>query len=157
MDINITLVGEFITFGILLLVVIFYLWPPLIKKIEERQGQILQGIQNFEKSNNCLAEAKQQAEAIIHEAKTQAVLILDQARKQAEITCNETIRALEEQQKQLIAEAKKEAEFKIEKVVKKTRDNEVEYLIAMLEKILERKLTDHLRNELLDQTIENVK
>ncbi len=157
MDINITLVGEFITFGILLLVVIFYLWPPLIKKIEERQGQILQGIQNFEKSNNCLAEAKQQAEAIIHEAKTQAVLILDQARKQAEITCNETIRALEEQQKQLIAEAKKEAEFKIEKVVKKMRDNEVEYLIAMLEKILERKLTDHLRNELLDQTIENVK
>ncbi len=157
MDINITLIGELLTFGVLLWVVSCYIWPSLMGKLKERQQKILQGMENFDKSHVRLLEADQQASLIIQDAKDQAGMIINQARKQAELALNEAKLATEKQQKQLVMDATKEAAFKIEKLVKKMRAEEVERLMLMLEKILDRKLTDDLRRDFLDQAIEQIK
>ena len=44
MNPNITLLGQMISFAILIWFTVKFIWPPLIKAIEERQQKIAEGL-----------------------------------------------------------------------------------------------------------------
>ena len=49
MDINITLLGEMLTFAVLVCVMMKYVWPPMMQMIEERQKKIADGLEAGER------------------------------------------------------------------------------------------------------------
>jgi len=100
---NLTLIGETITFVILVWFTMKYIWPPVIKAINERQKKIVEGLEAAERGKLNLELAQQEAIKIIQQAKKEASGIIEQANQQVvTIIENGKIKAKEEGERLLV-------------------------------------------------------
>src|SRR5262245_29071903 len=105
MNLNLTLVLQMVVLVVLGLVTMKFIWPPLIKALEEREKKIAEGLAAAEKGEKNLADAKSQANDLIKEARVQATKIIEQAnRRSSEVIEEAKGSALVEGQR-MIAEA----------------------------------------------------
>ncbi|MBB5018067.1 F-type H+-transporting ATPase subunit b [Chitinivorax tropicus] len=94
MDINASLIGQAITFALLVIFTMKIVWPPLTQVMDERAKRIADGLAAADRANQDLKNAEKAAAEKLREAKQQASEIIAQAEKRAS---------------QLIDEAKEEA------------------------------------------------
>lgn len=83
MEFNATLIGEMISFAILIWICAQFIWPHINKAIEERQLKIAEGLNAAERAHAELKEADNKAAAEIKQARQQATEIIDRAQQQA--------------------------------------------------------------------------
>jgi F-type H+-transporting ATPase subunit b len=83
MDFNATLIGEMISFAILIWFCVHFIWPYLNKAIEERQLKIAEGLNAAERAHADLKAADSKVQAEIKQARLQASEIIDKAQQQA--------------------------------------------------------------------------
>ena len=94
MSINATLIAQMIVFGILIWVTMKFIWPPLMKAMDERARRIGEGLaaadrsqkdlaQTQDKVNESLKEARVKANEIIEQAHQRALQMIDQAKQDA--------------------------------------------------------------------------
>jgi F-type H+-transporting ATPase subunit b len=99
MDFNATLIGEMLSFAILIWFSVQFIWPHINKAIEERQLKIAEGLGAAERAQAELKNAdvkvaaeikvaRQQASEIIDRAQQQANAIVDKARDEAIVEIN---------------------------------------------------------------------
>ena len=81
MDINATLLGQVLVFGILIWFSMKFIWPPLVKAVEDRQKKIAEGLAAADRGQNELQNAHGEAQSIVAAAREQAKKIVDQAHK----------------------------------------------------------------------------
>ena len=79
MDINITLVGQMITFAIFVVFTMKFVWPPLRKALDERREKIADGLASADRASRELEVAKRQSAEVLREAKAKATEIVDGA------------------------------------------------------------------------------
>lgn len=79
MDINATLLGQFLTFAILVWFTMKYVWPPITNAMRDREKKIAAGLEAAERSKRELELAEHKALSIVREAKVQASHIIEQA------------------------------------------------------------------------------
>ena len=77
MDINITLVGQMITFAIFVVFTMKFVWPPLRKALDERREKIADGLASADRASRELEVAKRQSAEVMREAKTKATEIVE--------------------------------------------------------------------------------
>lgn len=82
MHINATIIGQAITFAILIWFTMKFIWPPLVHALDERARKIAEGLASAEKAREELAKAADDSELVLIEAKHQAAQILAQTEKQ---------------------------------------------------------------------------
>lgn len=95
MSINATLIGQMITFALLVWFTMKYIWPPLFDSLEERKKKITEGLAAAEKGQEDLLLAEKRAIAVLKEAKEQSSEIVSLAQKRA----NELVEESKEQGK----------------------------------------------------------
>jgi F-type H+-transporting ATPase subunit b len=78
-NINATLFAQMIVFAILIWVTMKFIWPPLMKAMDERAKRIGEGLAAADRSQRDLAQAEEQASAILREARAKANEIIEQA------------------------------------------------------------------------------
>lgn len=83
MSINLTLIGQMITFALLVILTMKYIWPPVIQAMKERQQKIADGLSAAEQGHEMLRQTRVQVEQMLREAKTQTMSIVDQANHRA--------------------------------------------------------------------------
>ena len=99
MDFNATLIGEMLSFAILIWFCVHFIWPHINKAIEDRQIKIAEGLNAAERAHAELRDAdhkvaaeikvaRQQANEILERAQQQANLIVDKARAEATTEAN---------------------------------------------------------------------
>ncbi|TAM62786.1 MAG: F0F1 ATP synthase subunit B [Rhodanobacter sp.] len=99
MDFNATLIGEMLSFAILIWFCVHFIWPHINKAIEDRQIKIAEGLNAAERAHAELKSAdvkvaaeikvaRQQATEIIDKAQQQANQIIDKARSEAIVEIN---------------------------------------------------------------------
>ena len=81
MNLNATLIGQLIAFVLFVAFCMKYVWPPLIKAIEERQANIANALASAEKAKQEQADSKAEADKEILKAKEEAQKIIDLATK----------------------------------------------------------------------------
>jgi len=81
--VNLTLVGQMVTFTLFVLFTMKFVWPPLTAAMDERTKRIADGLAAAEKGQQAQAEAKQQVEAAMLEARTEAADLVAQAQKRS--------------------------------------------------------------------------
>ena len=108
MNLNATLFIQTIVFVILGWITMRFIWPPLIKAIEERQRKIADGLASSEKAEKSLAEAKASATDIIKEARVQANKIVEQANRRSNELVDEARGTAIAEGQRLLADARSE-------------------------------------------------
>ena len=83
MSINATLIGQMITFALLVWFTMKYIWPPLFDSLEERKKKIADGLAAAEKGQEEMHLAEKKAKSVLKEAKEQSSEIVNLAQKRA--------------------------------------------------------------------------
>src|SRR5512140_943586 len=94
MNINLTLIAQAISFAVFILFTVKFVWPPLMKAIEERQKQIADGLaageqgkQQLEDSGRLAADetakARARAAEIIAHAEKRGLQMIEEAKNSA--------------------------------------------------------------------------
>ena len=83
MSINATLIGQMITFALLVWFTMKYIWPPLFDSLEERKKKIADGLAAAEKGQEAMHLAEKKAKGVLKEAKEQSSEIVNLAQKRA--------------------------------------------------------------------------
>lgn len=136
MDINVTLLGQMLTFGVLILVVYRRILPVLRAAIEERQREINEGIaagrlgqQNLRNAaeliENRVAAAHKQANVIVKQAEFAADGLIAEARVKAERLRDEYLLA-----------AKKELDIQAQQIRKELLIGDNRRVVSILQRVL---------------------
>lgn len=83
MTLNLTLIGQSITFLVFVWFCWKFIWPPLINAMRERQKAIADGLASAERAERDLELAQDRATDQLRDAKEEAQKIIEQARHQA--------------------------------------------------------------------------
>ena len=78
-----TLLGQMITFAILIWFTVKFIWPPLMAAIEERQQKIAEGLAAADNAQKNLAQAQDKVNEELKAARSKANEIIDQAHQRA--------------------------------------------------------------------------
>jgi F-type H+-transporting ATPase subunit b len=83
MNINATLIGQMIAFVLFVWFCMKFVWPPVMKALEDRKRTIADGLAAGEKGKHELELAERRAGDIVRDAKGKAGEIVSQAEKRA--------------------------------------------------------------------------
>lgn len=151
MNINITLIGQMISFAVFVWICMKYIWPPLTAAMEERQNNMASGLQNAEKAEKELAAAQQKADETLGEAKQQAAELIEQANKRANQLIDEAKDQAREEGERLKQAAQSEIEQEINRAKEELRGQVATLAIAGAEKILQSSVDASAHSTMLDQ------
>ena len=119
MNINLTLIGQAISFAIFVWFCMKYVWPPITSALEQRKKTIAEGLSAAELGQQSLEKAKADVEAKLAEAKSEAKNIISMAEKrQGDILDEATVKASEETSKRF-----KLAEQEVEQLSMKLKES----------------------------------
>jgi F-type H+-transporting ATPase subunit b len=150
-DINLTLIGQSIAMLVFVWFCMKFIWPPVMKAIEERQTQIANGLAAAERGQQSLDRAKAESGQIVDEARKQATSILDQAHARAnEIITDGKKAGAKERERQLVA-ASAEIEQEANRVREELRGQVSAIAVASAEKILMREIDAKAHEDILSK------
>jgi F-type H+-transporting ATPase subunit b len=153
MNINATLFLQSIAMMIFVWFCMKFIWPPLLKAIDERREKIADGLAASDRAEQALKEANVRAEEQIKAARDKAGDIVEQAnQRHNQILDQAKEDATGERQRQVAA-----AEAEISQVANQAKEelrNSVAALaVACAAKILEKEVDEQAHRELLDKLI----
>lgn len=151
MNINATLIGQAISFTIFVWFCMKFVWPPLIAAMQERQKQMSDGLQNAERAQLELDEAKAKAEENLTEAKQKAAELIDQANKRANQIVDEAKDAAREEGERIKLLAEAEITQEINRAKEELRTQVAQLAIVGAEKILESSIDQQAHSGMLDK------
>src|ERR1700694_231232 len=83
MNLNFTLFAQAAEFLLFIWITVKFIWPWMLRKIEERQKFIADGLAEAERGRSSLAEAQKEKDAILREARARAQELVAQAERSA--------------------------------------------------------------------------
>jgi F-type H+-transporting ATPase subunit b len=151
MDIAVTLIIQGVAFFVVVLVVMRFLWPPLMAAIEDRRKKIAEGLAAGTRAQKDLDDAKIKSQEIIREARDKAVQIVDQAAKRAaEIIEEAKATAIAEGQR-LVAQAHEEIALDTTRAREGLRKQVATLAVQGASQLLEREIDPKTHAALLDK------
>jgi len=156
MNINATLILQSIAMMIFVWFCMKFIWPPLLKALDERRERIAEGLAASDKAEKELEAAKLTVEAQIREARDKAGEIVDQAnQRHTQIVDQAKEDAISERKRQVSA-----AEADIAQAANQARE-ELRATVASLavlgaSQILEKEVDADTHRDLLDKLIAEI-
>ncbi len=151
MSINITLIGQIITFALLVWFTMKYIWPPIYSALEERKKKIAEGLAAAEKGQEQMLLAEKQAKGVLKTARDQSSEIVSLAQKQANDIVEESKANAKKEGDRLIASAKSQIEQEL-KQSKETLRKEVAVLaLSAAEQILASEIDKDKHQSIVDK------
>ena len=153
MNFNATLIGQMITFGLLVWFTMKFVWPPIITAMRERQTRIADGLAAAEQGARAQEDAQAQAAELLKEAKQQAQEVIRQAERRAnEIVEESKNQAREEGERQLSA-ARAEIEQEANRAREQLRTQVSDIAVAGASRVLGREIDASSHSKLLDELV----
>jgi F-type H+-transporting ATPase subunit b len=149
MNINASLFVQLVVFLLGAWITMKYIWPPLIRAIENRQKKIAEGLRAADLGQSALVEASQKQQAIETEARAQAMTI--EANKQAADIVEQAKQQAEVEANRIVQTAKDEAAQEMQRAKEALRDQVAQLAIAGAEQILKREVNADIHKDMLDQ------
>jgi F-type H+-transporting ATPase subunit b len=135
-SINATLIGQMITFALLVWFTMKYIWPPLFNSLEERKKKISEGLAAADKSQEDLKLAEKKAKNIIKEAKDQSSEIVNLAQKRANEIVEESKDNANKEAERRIQAAKAQIDQEIEQTKEALRKEVAALAVSAAQQIL---------------------
>ena len=149
MNLNATLVAQIVVFFILAWFTMKFVWPPIMKALDERATKIADGLAAAERGKQSLDLAAKRSAETVREGKEKVAEVLAQADKRAlQIIEDAKVQAKIEADK-IFAGAQAELEQDAARVKEDLRERVAELAVAGAEKILRREIDVAAHAEML--------
>lgn len=150
------MIWTILAFGVSMLVLRKYAWPPISKALDERQTLINDSITSAEKTRSeadlMLADYRQR----LTEAREQADEIIVRARKAAEATKSEAVAAGQEKREELLEAARRDIEAETRKALDDIRKEVANLTVLATEQVTRKTLTEADQKQLVEEALREV-
>lgn len=151
MDINATIIGQFITFAILVWFTMKYVWPPITKTIHEREKKIAAGLEAADRSKRELEQAEHKVLSIIRDAKQQATQLIEQANLHSARLIEEAKVQAKQEHTRIVDMAQGEIDREVMRAKEALKAQLATLAIAGAEKIIQRNIDPDKHHDLLNE------
>jgi F-type H+-transporting ATPase subunit b len=142
-----------ITFGLLVLFTMKYVWPPIIKAMQDRQKRIAEGLAAAEQGAKAQEDAEAQAAITLKEAKQQAQELLMQADKQRNEMIEKAKGEAQAEGKRQLTAAQAEIEQEVNRAREQLRQQVSQLAVSGAGRILGREIDAQAHAKLLDDLV----
>ena len=151
MNLNLTLIAEAIEFLVFIWFCKRFIWPWLLRKIEERQKVIADGLAEAARGRSSLAEAQKQTETILHEARSRAQELVAAAEKSSHARVEESKSQAKTEADRMLATANAQIQQEVQSAKQALREQVAALAMSGAEKILQREVDARAHAQMLDQ------
>lgn len=151
MNINLTLLMQAVAFFAFILFTAKYVWPYLMRAIEERQKQIADGLAAGEEGRQSLSRAETRVAEMLTEAKSRASDIVAQGEKLKSDTVEQARTEAQAEADRIIAAGKAEIEQEVNRAKEALRGQVAALAVAGASKILRREVDAKTHADLLSE------
>lgn len=156
MNINLTLIGQTITFIVFVWFCMKFVWPPIMSALNERKKKIADGLAAAERGAHEQELAEKKAAEVLHEAKQQAQDIINQAQKRASEIVEESKETARAESERIIATAQSEIEQEVNRAREELRGQVASLAVAGAGKILKREIDAKANEDLLKDLVAQI-
>lgn len=156
MNINLTLFGEMLTFGVLIFVTLKYIWPPLTKAMRERQEKISTGLAAAERAQQDLQIAQQDAIATMRETRRNAAELTREATRKAAGTIERAKEMANREKTRLMALARADLDREAVIAEMALQKNVADLVNSAVKKILQNKIDARIDRQIIEQFITDI-
>lgn len=150
MNINLTLIGQSITFAVFVWFCMKFIWPPIVNALETRRKQIADGLAAADRGKHELELAARRASESLHEAKQKAAEIIAQAEKRAAQLIDEAKAAAKDEGDRMIHAAQAEIIQESHRAREALRAEIAALVVAAAGKVLRREVDAKAHADLLE-------
>ncbi|WP_456405545.1 F0F1 ATP synthase subunit B [Thiolapillus sp.] len=150
MNINLTLIAQLISFAVFVWFTMKFVWPPMIKAMEERKARIADGLAAAERGVHEKELAQQAALEKLHEAKQQSAEIVSRAEKRAAEIVDEAKDQARIEGERILTAAKAEIDQEANKAREALRTKVAELAVMGAEKILRKEINADAHKDIVD-------
>ena len=151
MSLNATLIAQLVVLFIFAWVMMSFVWPPIVKALDERAKKIADGLSAADKAKSELVNANKRVEEQLAAARTDATQRLADAERLAQSMIEEAKSRANEEGAKIVAAAKAEAEQEAIKVREQLRDQVAALAVKGAEQILRKEVNAGVHAALLAQ------
>ncbi|QYZ66093.1 MAG: ATP synthase subunit B [Gammaproteobacteria bacterium (ex Lamellibrachia satsuma)] len=150
MNINLTLIGQLLSFMVFVWFTMKFVWTPIMGALEVRKKGIADGLAAAERGQHEQELAKERAKGVLHEAKAQAAEIVAQAQKRGAEIVDEAKGSARTEGERILTAAQAEIEQETNRAREQLRGKVAELAIAGAEKILKKEINAETHRDIVD-------
>nr|WP_308635917.1 F0F1 ATP synthase subunit B [Massilia brevitalea] len=150
-NLNATLFAQFAVFFILALFTMKFVWPPLMKALDERAERIANGLAAADRGKADLAAAEKRVQSELAGARDEGQKRIADAEKRAALIIDEAKKTAAEEAARIVANAKADAEQQVTRVREELRGQVAALAVQGAEQILKREVNAEAHAALLSQ------
>ena len=153
MNINMTLIGQTITFVVFVWFCMKFVWPPIMNALDQRKKKIADGLAAAERGAHEKELAEKRAAETLYEAKQQAQEIINQAQKRANEIVEESKDNARGEAERIVAAANAEIEQEVNRAREQLRGQVVSLAVAGAGKVLKKEIDEKANEQLLQDLV----
>lgn len=150
MSFNLTVIAQAVAFAIFIWFTVKFVWPPMLRAIEQRQKIIADGLAAAEQGKKSLETSTRQAEESVKGGRDRAAEIIAQAERRAAQVIEEAKTAAKAEGDREKAAAKADIQQEVTRAREQLREQVAALAVAGAEKILQREVDAKAHAALLD-------
>ena len=151
MNLNATLIAQFVVFFILALFTMKFVWPPLMKALDERAQKIADGLAAADRGKAEMAAAEKRVQIELATAREEVQKRINDAEKQAQRLADEIKQGAQAEAARIIEQAKAEANQQVVRAREGLRSEVAALAVKGAEQILKREVNATAHADLLKQ------
>jgi F-type H+-transporting ATPase subunit b len=150
-NLNATLIAQFVVFFILAMFTMKFVWPVLIKALDDRAQKITEGLAAADRGKAEMAAAEKSVQAELASARDEGQKRIGDAEKRAQGIIEDAKKTAAEEAARIIAAAKADAEQQVTKAREALRGDVATLAVKGAEQILKREVNAAAHADLLNQ------
>ena len=131
-----------ISFGIVLIILVKYGFPPILKSVEKRNNFIEESLQSARAANEELTKVKESGEKLLADTRKEQKALLKEADSLRELIISEAKEKAKKESEKIMEKARVQINAEKEEALKSIRSEVTKLSIALTEKILREKMSN---------------
>ena len=150
MNINLTLIGQLLSFAVFVWFTMKFVWTPIMGALETRRKEIADGLAAAEHGQHEQELAEKRATELLKEAKGQAGEIIAQAQKRASEVVDESKDNARVEGERIVHAAQAEIEQESNRAREQLREKVAELAVLGAEKILRKEIDANAHKDIVE-------
>lgn len=151
MNLNATLIAQLLVFLILAWFTMEFVWPPIMKALDDRASKIADGLAAAERGKHDLELATKRSAEALREGKDKAAEVIAQAEKRASRIVEDAKSSAKTESDRIVAGAKVEIDQEVMRAKESLREQVASLAVAGAARILRREVNAQVHADLLNE------